>query len=294
MALPRIGLWSFQFDGLPWEQGREVARELEELGYGALWFPEAMGRDATVACALALEATEHLLLATGIVPLYARDPLTLKAAWLTLEAAFPERFLLGIGVSHKPAVEGMRGTSYTAPLATMREYLDRLDAAPYFARPPATTPRRVLAALGPKMLALAAERADGAHPYNVTPEHTAGARAAIGADKILAVEQKAVLTTDATVARETARRTMALYLGLPNYANNWRRIGFGDDDLADGGSDRFLDAMVVWGDEAAIRARVDEHLAAGADHVCLQVLSADDPFGAPLDDWRRLAPALCD
>jgi len=294
VTLPRIGLWSFQFDGLPWEQGREVARELEELGYGALWFPEAMGRDATVACALALEATERMVLATGIVPLYARDPLTLKAAWLTLEAAFPERFLLGIGVSHKPAVEGMRGTSYTAPLATMREYLDRLDAAPFFARPPTTAPRRVLAALGPKMLALAAERADGAHPYNVTPEHTAGARAAIGADKILAVEQKAVLTTDATAARETARRTMAMYLGLPNYANNWRRIGFGDDDLADGGSDRFLDAMVVWGDETAIRARVDEHLAAGADHVCLQVLSADDPFGAPLEAWRRLAPALRD
>ena len=293
MTLPRIGLWSFQFDGLPWAEGRDVARELEELGYGALWFPEAMGRDATVACALALEATERMVLATGIVPLYARDPFTLKAAWLTLEAAFPERFLLGIGVSHKPAVEGMRGTSYTAPLATMREYLDRLDAAPYFARPPATPPRRVLAALGPKMLALAAERADGAHPYNVTPEHTAGARAALGPDKILAVEQKAVLTTDPTVARETARRTMALYLGLPNYANNWRRIGFDDDDLADGGSDRFLDAMVVWGDEAAIRARTDEHLAAGADHVCLQVLSADDPFGAPLDAWRRLAPALC-
>ncbi|MFM8238644.1 MAG: LLM class F420-dependent oxidoreductase, partial [Actinomycetota bacterium] len=147
-------------------------------------------------------------------------------------------------------------------------------------------------ALGPKMLALAAERADGAHPYNVTPEHTAGARAALGPDKILAVEQKAVLTTDPAVARETARRTMAIYLGLPNYANNWRRIGFDDTDLADGGSDRFLDAMVVWGDEAAIRARVDEHLAAGADHVCLQVLSTDDPFAAPLDAWRRLAPAL--
>ena len=157
MALPRIGLWSFQFDGLPWSEGREVAQELESLGYGALWFPEAMGRDAMVACAIALEATERLVLATGIVPLYARDPLTLKAGWHTLEAAYPERFLLGIGVSHKPAVEGMRGTTYTAPIATMREYLDRLDAAPFFARPPTTAPRRVLAALGPKMLALAAE-----------------------------------------------------------------------------------------------------------------------------------------
>ena len=140
MALPRIGLWSFQFDGLPWSEGREVAQELESLGYGALWFPEAMGRDAMVACAIALEATERLVLATGIVPLYARDPLTRKAGWHTLEAAYPERFLLGIGVSHKPAVEGMRGATYTAPIATMREYLDRLDAAPFFARPPATAP----------------------------------------------------------------------------------------------------------------------------------------------------------
>jgi len=287
-----VGLWTFQLDQVPAGEARTIVQELEALGYGAIWFPEAFGRDAIVASALALGATERIVAATGIVPLYARDPMTLNAAWRTLEAAYPERFLLGIGVSHAPAVEGMRGVTYGPPLATMRDYLDRMDAAPYFAVGPETTPRRVLAALGPKMLALAAERADGAHPYNVTPEHTAIARAAVGAGKIVAVEQKAVCTTDATVARAVARQAMGLYLGLPNYANNWRRLGFTDDDLADGGSDRFLDAMVVWGDEQAIRDRVQAHRDAGADHVCVQVIDTDDMRRPPMEAWRRLAPAL--
>jgi probable F420-dependent oxidoreductase len=292
VTLPPVGLWSFHFDLMPWSQGAEIAQELEALGYGALWFPEAGGRDALVASTLLLDATEHMMAATGIVPLYLRTPVALNAAWQTIEASFPGRFLLGIGVSHQPAVEGMFGGTYGPPLATMRAYLDGMDNGIYFGRKADVPPRRVLAALGPKMLALAAERADGAHPYNVTPAHTAAARAILGPDKLLAVEQKAVLSTNAVEARAAARQTLAVYMNLPNYVNNWRRLGFTDDDFADGGSDRFLDAIVVWGDEAAIAARITEHRDAGADHVCVQVISTGGFTALPLDEWRRLAPAL--
>jgi probable F420-dependent oxidoreductase len=166
-----------------------------------------------------------------------------------------------------------------------------MDAAPYFAKPPTAEPVRALAALGPKMLALAAERAVGAHPYFVPVEHTAIAREVMGPDAWLMPEQMAVLETDATKAREIARQSMAIYLTLPNYVNNLRRLGWTDDDLADGGSDRLVDAIVVWGDEAAVRARFDEHYAAGADHVCVQVLT-ESRTDLPMDAWRRLAPAL--
>jgi probable F420-dependent oxidoreductase len=285
-----VGLWAF-LDQHPVARAREIVQEIEQLGYAALWLPEAAGRDAIASSTLFLGATDRLVVATGIVPLYARDPMTLNSAWLTLEEAFPERFVLGIGVSHKPMVEGIRGATYGPPIETMRSYLERMDNGLFFGVRPATTPRRVLAALGPKMLALAAEKADGAHPYNVTPEHTAMAREALGADKLLAVEQKAVVTTDLNEARRVARETLAIYLGLPNYVNNWKRLGFTDDDFADGGSDRFLDAMVVAGNEGAIRKRVQEHRDAGADHVCVQVLPVER--GAlPLDEWRLLAPAL--
>jgi probable F420-dependent oxidoreductase len=217
--------------------------------------------------------------------------MTLNSASQTLEEAFPQRFVLGIGVSHKPMVEGVRGTAYGPPVATMRAYLDAMDNALFFGLKGETRPTRVLAALGPKMLALAAERTDGAHPYNVTPEHTAIARAALGEGKLLAVEQKAALVDDIAEGRDMARATLAVYLGLPNYVNNWRRLGFTDDDFADGGSDRLLDAMVVSGDEATIAARVAEHHAAGADHVCVQVLGKGHGY-VPVDEWRRLAPAL--
>lgn len=292
MHLPPIGLWTFHLDTVPWSQGREIAQELEHLGYGALWLPEAGGRDALIACTLVLSATERIVAATGIVPLYARPPGTLNAAWRTIEAALPERFVLGIGVSHEPMVAGVMQREYGPPVATMRTYLDAMDAALYFGTQPATAPSRVLAALGPRMLALAAEHADGALSYNVTPAHTAHAREVLGAGKLLAVEQKVVVTDDATRARDTARRTLAIYMNLPNYVNNWRRLGFTDDDFADGGSERFLDAMVVWGDEAAIAKRVHEHRDAGADHVCIQVLNPDEMRAPPVDAWRRLAPAF--
>ena len=290
MDLGRIGLWTHALDPLPWTQARDVALEIEQLGFGTLWLPEAVNRDAIVHSTLLLGATTQLVVATGIVPLYARDAMATNAAWRTIEEAYPGRFVLGLGVSHKPMVETIRKTTYSPPLATMRQYLDDMDASLFLAAQPTTPPRRVLAALGPKMLALSAERADGAHPYHATPEHTAIAREIVGPDKILAVEQSVVLSTDPEEARRIARASLAIYLGLPNYANNWKRLGFTDADLADGGSDRFVDAVVAWGDDDAIKSRVEQHLDAGAGHVCIQVIPTHG--GTPIEEWRRLSAAL--
>lgn len=289
--LGRVGLWTHHLDFQPLPAVRDAVAELETLGYPTLWIPEVAGRDVFVNAAMIMGATQRLNVATGIANIYARDPLAMAAVGKTLTEAFPERFLLGLGVSHQAAVEGLRKQEYGKPLTAMRAYLDGMDSAPYFAPPPSTEPRRALAALGPKMLVLAAERAVGAHPYFVPVEHTAIARDAMGPDAWLMPEQMAVLETDPAAARAIARRTMATYLGLPNYVNNLHRLGWTDDDLADGGSDRLVDAIIVWGDEAAIRARVDEHHAAGANHVCVQVLPATFT-DLPLDGWRRLAPAL--
>lgn len=291
MDLGRTGVWAFQLDLQPATRAREVAAELEALGYGSLWLPEVAGRDPFVAAAMLLDATDRLVLATGIANIYARDAIAMASAQRTLTEAFPDRFLLGLGVSHQVAVEGMRGHDYGPPVRTMRAYLDAMDAAPWFAIEVPAPTRRVLGALGPKMLALAGSRAGGAHPYLVTPEHTAMARGILGDGPLLVPEQKAVLETDASAARAIGRRMLATYLSLPNYTNNLRRLGFGDDDLADGGSDRLVDALVAWGDEEAIAARVAAHRDAGADHVCVQVLGAGFT-DLPLDQWRRLAPAL--
>lgn len=293
MDLTPIGLWTHALDHIPMARSREVAAEIEELGYGAIWIPEMAGRDPFVSSALLLEATERIVLATGIANIYSRDPLSMACAQNSVTEAFPERFLLGIGVSHQSAVEGLRGQTYGPPLATMRAYLDGMDVGFYLATPPTTPTHRVLAALGPRMLELAATRAEGAHPYFVPVEHTALARSTMGPDAGLYVEQMAVLDTDPTTARATARGAMAMYLGLPNYTNNLVRLGWSEDDFADGGSDRLVDAITVWGDEATIAARVREHRDAGADHVCVQVLTPEFT-GLPLDAWRRLAPALID
>jgi probable F420-dependent oxidoreductase len=291
MDLGRVGIWTASLDMQPIEAVAGIAAEIAALGYGTLWLPEVAGRDPLVHSALLLGGTEHLVLATGIANIYGRDALAMACGWKTVTDAFPERFLLGLGVSHQPAVEGLRNHTYGPPLTAMREYLDAMDAAPYFARPPRAEPQRCLAALGPKMLQLAATRAIGAHPYFVPVEHTAIARGTMGPDAKLLPEQMVVLETDPTRAREIARQTMAIYLGLPNYVNNLRRLGWDDEDLDGLGSDELVDAIVVWGDEAAIRARVDEHFAAGADHVCVQVLTGD-LTALPMDHWRRLAPAL--
>jgi probable F420-dependent oxidoreductase len=290
--LGRVGLWTVALDGVSSPRAQELATEIDELGYGALWFGEAYGREAFTQAATLLAATRRLTIATGIASIYGRDAVTANAAARTLTAAHPGRFLLGLGVSHVPMVERVRGHDYGRPLSAMREYLDRMDAAPYMAADAAPEPPpRVLAALGPKMLALSAERAQGAHPYLVTPAHTRGAREILGDGPILAVEQAAVLSDDRELALQRAHAHLEIYTGLPNYRNSWLREGFGAEDLVRGGSERLAEALVVRGDEAAIRARVEEHLDAGASHVCVQVLG-EHVLSPPAEEWRRLAPAL--
>jgi probable F420-dependent oxidoreductase len=291
VKLAPIGIWTAQLDYQPAAKAKEATAELEALGFGALWFPESVGREALTNAALLLGATSRMVIATGIANIYARDPVTTAAAQNTLAEAYPDRFLLGLGVSHIPLVEKIRGHSYGKPVATMRAYLDTMDRAPYRAVPPAIKPIRVLAALGPRMLRLAAERAAGAHSYFVPPEHTRRAREILASDRILAVEQAVVLETDAAQAREIARAHMSRYLALPNYVNNLRSLGFTDAEIANSGSDRLVDAIVAWGDVKAVSERVRAHQSAGADHVCIQVLTAE-PQGLPSAQWRELAAAL--
>jgi probable F420-dependent oxidoreductase len=291
MDLGPVGIWTSQFDFQPAAKAREAAADLEKLGFGAIWFPESVGRESLTLAGLLLGATKRIVIATGIANIYGRDPVTTAAAQKTLAEAYPGRFLLGLGVSHIPLVEQIRGHTYGKPVAAMRAYLDGMDAAPYRAVPPPVKPARVLAALGPRMLQLAAERADGAHPYFVPPEHTAQARQILGSDRFLAVEQAVVLESDRAKAREIARSHMSLYLTLPNYVSNLRRLGFSDDDFANGGSDRLVDAIVACGDITAAINRVRAHQSAGADHVCIQVLPVE-PQALPMPQWRELASAL--
>ncbi len=291
LDMGRVGVWTFALELQPAARAQEAVAELESLGYPALWIPEAMGREALTHAGLLLAGSRRIIVATGIANVWGRDAMTMAAGQKTLDEAYPGRFVLGIGVSHAPLVEGMRGHRYDKPLSFMRRYLDAMDVAPFLAAQPSQAGRRVIGALAPKMLALAARRTDGAHPYFVPPEHTARARETLGTGPLLAPEQAVVLETDPSIARTIARAHMTMYLGLPNYTNNLRSLGFGDDDLRDGGSDRLVDAIVAWGDIDAILARVRAHHDAGADHVCIQVLAAD-PRALPLPEWRRLAPAL--
>jgi len=271
MKLKNLGVWAGT-DGLSAADAAAFARRVQASGYGALWISEAVGREVFSACAWLLANTSSLIIASGIANIYARDPFSAAAAQKGLNEQSGGRFLLGLGVSHIPLVEGVRKLQYGKPVATMRAFLRAMAEAPYQSVPPAVPPKTVLAALGPKMLELSAESADGAHPYNVTPEHTRQARAILGPGKLLCVEQGAILETSPAAARAMARRFLAMYLGLPNYVDNWRRLGFTDPDFAGGGSDRLVDALIVWGDEKAIRARIDEHWQAGADHVCVQAI----------------------
>jgi probable F420-dependent oxidoreductase len=288
----RVGIWTGVLDRAPYAQGIEIANEIEALGYGAVWIPEAVGKDPLVASALLLAGTTKLAAATGIANIYARDPISMAQGHKTLTEAFPNRFVLGLGVSHRPMVEGMRGHSYEKPIATMRSYLQGMDVATYLGAPPSTTPVRVLGALRDRMMGLSAELADGAHPYNVPPEHTAHARQILGPGKLLAPEVAVTLERDATKARELGRAHLAIYMNLPNYTNNLRALGFGDDDFADGGSDRLIDALVGWGGIDRVASMVRAHHDAGADHVCIQVLVPRGGTESPAVAWRELAPAL--
>jgi probable F420-dependent oxidoreductase len=289
--LGRVGVWSWAFSGAPASVLREVVPELEELGYGALWYPEAIAKETFAAGALLLSFGSRVKVASGISNLYARDATAMANGARALADAFPGRFVLGLGVSHREPTTA-RGHEYGRPLPTMRTYLDGMDAAPYMGAEPDQPAPRVLAALGPKMLDLARDRADGAHPYFVPVDHTAIARERLGPDKLLAPEQAVILTDDAARARELVREHTSFYLSTENYRNSVLRLGFHEEDLEDGGSERLRDAVVVWGDESRIRERVEAHLDAGADHVCIQVLEPNRGLG--LEALRRLAPALLD
>lgn len=289
MNLGRIGLWAADFDLQPMAKAQEAIAQVEEMGYGAVWVPEAVIREPFASTALLLSATKKMVLATGIASLHARTAQTMQAGWKTLTEAFPDRFLLGIGVSHAPMVQGVHKGNYDKPYSTMVEYLDAMDNGIFFAAAPTTAPQRVLAALGPKMLKLAAERGAGAHPYFTPVEHTAFARETMGANALLAPELAVVLETDATKAREIARKFMTTYTRLPNYTNNLKRFGFTEEEITHQ-EDRLVDAIVAWGSIDNVTAAVKRHLDAGADHVCIQVLT-DKPGTLPMREWQELADA---
>lgn len=292
----RIGIWTFALDMQPMARAQEAARELEDLGYGCIWLPEAVGREPFVSAALLLSATQRIRVATGIASMHARSAITMSASWRTLTEAFGERFLLGIGASHEHMATKLHKGSYEKPYSAMVAYLDQLDKPLFMAAPPQVEPRRVLAALGPKMLQLAGSRGFGAHPYFVTPQHTKFARDTIGPEAFLAPEQAVVLETDPVRARAVARAHMATYIRLPNYANNLRRLGWADVDIADAAgvpSDAMVDAIVAWGTIDAVVDRVRSHLDAGASHVSVQVLT-ESVTELPMEQWRAIAAATAD
>jgi probable F420-dependent oxidoreductase len=282
--LGRLGVW-YPIDRLDAAGIRRLLRTVEDLGYSTFWYPEAVGYESLSIASFMLENTERLTIGSSIANIYARDPYTARRGLRTLSSLYDDRFILGLGVSHAPMVEKLRGHVYDKPVPTMRRYLDGLyekasDAADW---------PLMIAALGPLMLKLAGERTAGALPYNVTPAHTREARAALGPNKLLAVEHKVCLETDPVAARGHARRELHRYMAMTNYRNNWLRIGFTEADLADGGSDRFLDAMVLWGDAATISRGLQAHFDAGADHVCIQPVHAEGDNEARDRTLRALA-----
>lgn len=279
MELGRLGVWYF-LDGLPAGEAAKVAGRIEELGYSALWIPETVGRHPLAHAAWLLANTEKLVVATGIANIYHREPGVALAGQMTLAEQSGDRFLLGMGVSHQPLVEGVRGLEYGRPVATMRKYLEGMASAPYNGFKPPATPPTVIAALGPKMLELAREHCAGAHPYFTSPKHTAMAREILGPDKWLCVEQKVILETDPAKARELARPVAKIYTGLPNYRNNWLRMGLDESDFENGGSDRFIDTTFAWGSVDDIQKRIQEHFDAGASHVCIQPVNPNGQFGS--------------
>ena len=290
-SLGRIGVWSFALEALTATEEREAVVEIESLGYRAIWIPESVeSREVFSHAAWILSSTGRAVVASGIANIWARDPTAMANGWRMLSDAYPGRFVLGIGVSHAGSV-ARRGGTYERPYTAMRDYLDAMDRAPSAAPEPDVTPRLVLAALGPRMLGLAAERAHGVHPYFVPVEHTAFARQRLGPGPVLAVEQTVVLESDPSEARRVARGFALDYLQTENYARNLRREGWTDADVAGQGSDALIDAVVAWGDVDRVAVRVRQQLDAGADHVCVQVV-AEDELDPCLPQLRELAPAL--
>jgi probable F420-dependent oxidoreductase len=262
--LGRLGVW-YPIDRLDGVGLRHLLSKVEELGFSTFWYPEALGYESFSIASFMLANTSRLIIGSSIANIYARDPFTARRGLRTLSGLYDDRFVLGLGVSHAPMVQ-RRGHVYDKPVPTMRHYLESVYEDPSNG---ADWPL-MIAALGPLMLKLAAERTAGALPYNVTPDHTREARAALGPDKLLAVEQKVCLETDPAIARGHARQELHRYMAMTNYRNNWLRIGFTEADLAEGGSDRFIDAMVLWGDAETIARGLRAHFDAGANHVCIQ------------------------
>lgn len=285
MDLAGVGIWSSQLRYGDQGEAAEAAAELEDLGFTALWIPD-VGGPVLDSVEHLLSATRQVVIATGILNLWMHEPAEVAARYAALTASHGERFLLGIGVSHAPLIDSKEPGLYRKPLAATRKYLDAIDATPQ----PVPVANRVLAALGPKMLELAATRAGGAHPYLVTPDHTRYAREQLGEGPLLLPEQTVLLTTDRDEARSVGTDWLRSYLALPNYRNNLLRTGFTEEEV-ETVSDRLFDAIIAWGDEQTVLSRVQQHLDAGADHVCVQVLTAD-PREFPRDQWRRLSRAL--
>jgi probable F420-dependent oxidoreductase len=285
MKLGRLGVW-YSTDKLNGAQLADLLRTVEGSGYSAFWYPESRGYESMSLAGYLLSKSTKLTIGSSIANIYARDPFTAQRATVSLNNIYGGRFILGLGVSHIPMVEGLRGHRYDKPLGAMRAYLDGVHKG----LPAGEEPPVVVAALGPKMLALSAEKSRGAVPYNVTPKHTAQAAAILGPGKTLAVEQKVTLETDPVRARALGRKELSRYMVLPNYRNNWLREGFSESDLADGGSDRFIDAMVLWGEAETIKKGLRAHFTAGATHVCLQPVHDDGDFAAR----DRMLAALAD
>ena len=282
MKMGRFGAW-ISTNALNREQLVELVDGLDTLGYDTLWYPESLGWESLTLGGFLLAHSERLAIASGIANIYARDAFTAMAGHNSLNAMYGDRFVLGLGVSHIPLVTGRRGHEYGKPVSTMRAYLEAMAAAQVDVAAPSRN--IVLAALGPKMLELSRDLTQGALPYCVTPEHTAQAKEILGPDRWLCVEQKICFTTDASVARAVAAKGMARYLAMPNYRNNWLRLGFSESELGGGGNERFLDSMVLWGSEGAIREKLQAHLDAGATHIAIQPLN---PSGGPEVDWKAL------
>jgi probable F420-dependent oxidoreductase len=290
MDIGKIGIWFF-LDAMTAPESLDFARKVESLGYGALWIPEAVGREPFAHIGYLAAHTQKLVFATGIANIWARDPITMSSASKTVAELSGCRFMLGIGVSHKPLVTNLRGHSYDKPYSYMKEYLPKMKSALYRAPAPKEEVPVVIAALHPKMLALCAAEANGTHTYFVPPEHTAKARAAIGPKPLICAAQAVILESDPGKARAAARTYMKTYVPrLPNYTNNLKALGWKDSEFENGCSDALVDAIVAWGSEDKIRDRIDAHLKAGANHVCILPIRVDNESLPDPRAMEALAP----
>jgi probable F420-dependent oxidoreductase len=289
MKFGQYGVFTFT-DVLDAAQLADLAKRVEGLGYSTLWYPEAVNYETFGVGGYLLSHSDKLVVASGIANIYARDPSASVMGHNTLNSLYGGRFVLGLGVSHAPIVSDMRGHEYKRPVATMRKYLDDMDSA-WEALGGAKGEKQVaLAALGPNMSKLSADRTLGSFPYNITPAQVALSRTAMGDKGAIICEQKVCLNSDPVTARAAARAALTPYMGLPNYFKNWFRLGFDEGDLKDGGSDRLMDAMVLWGDAATIKAELQKYFDAGADQVVLQPIRADGEPGPCYDALEALAP----